>query len=100
MSNIDRELRLALSTGRVYIGSKESIQEMRRGRSKLTILSSNCPEKYKEKIINQGKIGEIPVITHTKDSVDLGTVCGKPYPVSAISINNPGDSKILDITEE
>lgn len=100
MSNIDRELRLALSTGRVYIGSKESIQEMRRGRSKLTILSSNCPEKFKGKIINQGKICEIPVIIHAKDSLDLGVVCGKPYPVSVISINNPGDSKILEISEE
>jgi large subunit ribosomal protein L30e len=100
MSSIDRELRLALSTGRVYIGSKESIQEMRRGRSKLTIISNNCPEKIREKIVNQSKIGRIPVIVHVKDSVDLGIVCGKPYPVSAIVINNPGDSKILEITEE
>jgi large subunit ribosomal protein L30e len=100
MSSIDRELRLALSTGRVYIGSKESIQEMRRGRSKLTIISNNCPEKIREKIVNQSKIGRIPVIVHVKDSVDLGIVCGKPYPVSAIVINNPGDSKILEIKEE
>jgi ribosomal protein L30E len=40
------------------------------------------------------------VLEHNKDSIDLGVLCGKPYPVSAIIINDPGDSRIMDLVEE
>jgi large subunit ribosomal protein L30e len=99
MSSVDHELRLALSTGRVQLGSKTAIREMRRGRARLTIVSSNCPKTKKDTIEHHGKLGDIPVINHGKDSVDLGILCGKPYPVSAICINDPGDSKILDLVK-
>ncbi len=100
MSSIDHELRLALSTGKVQLGSKQAIREMRRGRAKMAILSSNCPTGKKYAIENYGKLGDIPVLEHAKDSVDLGVLCGKPYPVSAIIINDPGDSRILDLVKE
>jgi ribosomal protein L30E len=32
-----------------------------------------------------------------KDSLDLGVLCGKPFSVSVIVINDPGDSKILEL---
>jgi large subunit ribosomal protein L30e len=99
MSSIDHELRLALSTGRVQLGSKTAIREMRRGRAQLAILSSNCPRERKATIEDFGKLSEIPVVTHGKDSLDLGILCGKPYPVSAIVINDPGDSRILDLVK-
>ena len=54
----------------------------------------------KESIENYGKLGNIPIWNHEKDSVDLGMLCGKPYPVSSIVINDPGDSRILDIVKE
>jgi large subunit ribosomal protein L30e len=37
---------------------------------------------------------------HAKDSVDLGTLCGKPFPVSAMVILEPGDSKILELVKK
>ncbi len=99
MSSVDHELRLALSTGRVQLGSKVAVREMRRGRARLAILSSNIPGDMKEAIENYGKLGKIPIIHHPRDSVDLGILCGKPYPVSAIVINDPGDSRILDLVK-
>ena len=100
MSSRDQQLRLALSTGRVQLGSKQAVRELRRGRARMAILSSNCPNEMKESIENYGKLGNIPILNHHKDSVDLGMLCGKPYPVSAIVINDPGDSRILDIVKE
>ena len=100
MSSIDQELRLALSTGKVQVGSKTAMREMRRGRAKLAIVSANCPREAKETIKNYGSLSNIPVMDHPKDSVDLGTLCGKPFPVSAIVINDPGDSKILDLVKK
>ena len=99
MSSIDQELRLALSTGKVQLGSKAAVRELRRGRAKLVIVSSNCPNGMRETINNYGRLSKIPVMEHPKDSADLGTLCGKPFPVSAMVINDPGDSKILDLVK-
>jgi len=66
----------------------------------MAILSSNCPTEKAEAITAYGRLAEIPVLTHAKDSVDLGVLCGKPYPVSALVINDPGDSRILDLVKE
>ena len=100
MSSIDQELRLALSTGKVQVGSKAAVRELRRGRAKLAIVSNNCPREVREKIENYGKLSKIPVMEHPKDSIDLGTLCGKPFPVSAMVINEPGDSKILELVKK
>lgn len=94
---MDRELRMAINTGRVHLGSKMAVRELRRGRAKVAIISSNCPEEARERIENYGRLSGVPVVRHQKDSIDLGTLCGKPFPVSAIVINDPGDSKILSL---
>jgi len=99
MSSVDQELRMAINTGRVHLGSKVAVREIRRGRAIMAILSSNCPDQVKDNIENFGKLSEIPVLRHQKDSMDLGILCGKPFPVSTIVINDPGDSKILELAE-
>ncbi len=99
MSSIDRELRMAVTTGRVGLGSKRALREMRRGRPKMAIISINCPAEMKERIENYGRLSNIPVLSHQKDSLDLGLLCGKPFPVSAIVINDPGDSRILTLVK-
>ena len=99
MSSIDHELRIAISTGRVSLGSKTAMREIRRGRPKMAIISLNCPAEMKEKIENYGRLSNIPVLSHQKDSFDLGLLCGKPFPVSAIVINDPGDSRILTLVK-
>jgi large subunit ribosomal protein L30e len=91
---------MAISTGRVYLGSNVSMREMRRGRAKIAILSSNSPNVIRKRIESFGKLSGIPVLQHTKDSVDLGILCGKPFSVSAIVINDLGDSKILDLVNK
>jgi len=96
-SSVDHELRMAINTGRLHLGSKVAIRELQRGRAKIAILSSNCPEKIREQIEEYGKLGDIPVLQHQKDSLDLGVLCRKPFPVSVIVINETGDSKILDL---
>jgi large subunit ribosomal protein L30e len=88
---------MAINTGRFRLGSKVALREIRRGRALMAILSSNCPEEIRESIENHGKLSGIPVLRHQKDSLDLGILCGKPFPVSTIVINDPGDSKILEL---
>ena len=97
MSSVDHELRMALNTGRVHLGTKIAMRELRRGRAKIAILSSNCPDQTKDEIETHGRLSNIPVLEHQKDSIDLGVLCGKPFPVSVIVINDTGDSRILEL---
>ena len=100
MSSVDHELRMAINTGRIHLGSKVAIRELRRGRALMAILSSNCPSEIRKEIDNYEKLSSVPVLHHQKDSRDLGILCGKPFPVSTIVISDPGDSKILDLARE
>jgi len=99
MSVSDQELRIAIATGKVYLGTSSALREMRRGRARMVILSSNCPAEMAERIIELGALSGVPVIRHARTSIDLGALCGKPFPVSAIVINEPGDSKILSMVK-
>lgn len=65
----------------------------------MAIVSSNCPEASREQIEAYGRLSDIPILRHQKDSIELGVLCGKPFPVSAIVINDPGDSRILTLVE-
>ncbi len=76
-----------------------AMREMRRGRAKMAIISSNCPHEIMEQVEKYGRLAKIPVLRHPKDSIDLGVLCGKPFPVSAMVINDPGDSKILNLVK-
>lgn len=88
-------LTTAIKTGKVLLGTNRTEKVLLTGNPKLVILSNECKErekiKYFCKLANvECKILDIPTLS-------LGALCGKPFPVSALAIINPGDSNILDI---
>ncbi|AGK60718.1 LSU ribosomal protein L30E [Archaeoglobus sulfaticallidus PM70-1] len=91
--DVDKALRRALNTGKVYLGSKRTIKALKKGDAKLVIMANNCPEEIAEKL----KQFEIPVITYNGTNIDLGATCGKPFSVSMLAIIEPGESEILNI---
>jgi large subunit ribosomal protein L30e len=62
-------------------------------KGKLVVVSSNMPESLYSKI--KQAAGEIPLYKFPGSSWDLGGLCGKPYPVTTITIIDPGESGIL-----
>jgi large subunit ribosomal protein L30e len=95
--DVDRGIRVAVDTGSVTLGSDKSIQALKLGKGKLVIIADNCPRDIKEDIEHYSKLSEIPVYTYEGTSVELGSVCGRPYTVAALIIKDPGDSTILEI---
>ncbi|KAF5088857.1 50S ribosomal protein L30e [Methanobacterium aggregans] len=95
--DIDRGIRVAVDTGSVTLGSDKSIQALKLGKGKLVIIANNCPRDIKEDIEHYSKLSEIPVYTYEGTSVELGSVCGRPYTVATLIIKDPGDSTILEI---
>ncbi|MDD1774463.1 MAG: 50S ribosomal protein L30e [Methanobacterium sp.] len=96
--DVDRGIRVAVDTGNVTLGSEKSIQGLKLGKGKLVIIAQNCPRDIQEDVMQYSKLSEIPVYTYEGTSVDLGSVCGKPFTVATLTIKDPGDSNILEVT--
>ena len=98
MMDVERGIRVAVDTGDVTLGSEKSIQSLKLGKGRLAVVAANSPKEILEDVEYYANLSEIPFIVYEGTSVDLGSVCGKPFTVATLIINDPGDSTILDVT--
>lgn len=90
--DINRALKTAVTTGKVFFGINQTKKALKAGKAKLIIVSSNCSEEH----VRQIKIyAKIPMYTFNGTNMELGSACGKPFSVSTLSIIDAGDSEIL-----
>ncbi|MCD7781182.1 MAG: 50S ribosomal protein L30e [Methanosphaera sp.] len=97
--DIERGIRVAVDTGKVILGSKKSVQAIKLGNGELIVIADNAPKELKEDVEVYANLSQMPVYTFEGSSVDLGSVCGKPFTVSVLVVQEPGDSNILAIKE-
>ncbi|MHC1598943.1 MAG: 50S ribosomal protein L30e [Candidatus Methanofastidiosia archaeon] len=98
--DIAREIRKAIDTGKVVLGTDRSIKALKAGDSKLIIYAANTKKETKEDLQHYAKISNVPILEYKGTGVDIGMVCGKPFIVSMLSINSPGESIILSAEGE
>lgn len=98
--SFDSELRMAIKTGKVKFGSKEALKASKLGKAKLIVVAENTPKEIKDDIVYYAKLSNIPVYIYKGTSIELGTLCGKPFTVAAIAIYDVGESRILELLEE
>ena len=94
--DVDRSIRVAVDTGDVTLGSEKSIQSLKLGKGQLVIVAANTPKDIVEDVEYYTNLSDIPSDTYEGSSVELGSVCGKPFTVATLIVNDPGDSTILD----
>ena len=94
--DVDRGIRVAVDTGDVTLGSEKSIQSLKLGKGQLVVVAQNAPKDIIEDVEYYAKLSEIPYHIYDGTSVELGSVCGKPFTVATLIVNDPGDSTILD----
>ncbi|MFQ6081438.1 MAG: 50S ribosomal protein L30e [Candidatus Bathyarchaeia archaeon] len=99
MIDINKAIATTVKTGKVLFGANNAIKNAKMGKAKLIIVAANCPQRIREDIKYYCRLSNVPVIIYNGNSIDLGTVCGKPFMVSALTIREPGDSDILRVTE-
>ncbi|WP_198945402.1 50S ribosomal protein L30e [Methanobrevibacter sp. 87.7] len=97
MMDVDRAIRVAVDTGDVILGSEKSIQSLKLGKGQLVIVAKNSPKEIIEDVEYYSKLSNIPYYVYDGTSVVLGSVCGKPFTVATLVINDPGDSTILEV---
>ncbi len=94
------EIRRAVETGKVDFGEKQAEKNILKGNGELIIISSNTKKLLKERLEHYAKISEIPFYEFSGTSTELGSVCGKPFPVSVMTIISKGKSKILEVNDK
>ena len=91
--DLNKALRLAIDTGDVHLGSKQSSRAVESESAKLIILASNCPKETVDVV----KGGKIPVHSVSGNNSVLGAACGKPFPISVVAILDGGKSDVLSL---
>ncbi len=94
--DIAKSLRTAIKDGKVSIGAKNTLKSIKRGDNQLVILASNCPQRFRDRIISKS----VSTVNLEISSVELGSMCGKPFTISALSIIDAGSSDIMSIREK
>ena len=94
-----KEIRRAVDTGKVVFGTRGSEKSLKNGSAKLIIIAKNAPQLAREKLVSFAEIGKTPFFEFTGTGLELGSVCGKPFTISAMAIENEGKSKVLEISE-
>ncbi len=88
-TDISKVLKNVISTGKVLIGTKQTISAVKNGKAQVVVVSSGCPARMLDEIKG------VPVIKYPGSVVDLGVACGKPFSIAALAVLEPGDSGIL-----
>jgi ribosomal protein L30E len=71
---------------KIVLGYRNSIKFIKLKTPKLIVISNNLPESLKKEIEQNAKVGKMKIETFNGTSKELGTFCGKPFPVSAFVI--------------
>lgn len=95
MKDIKKDIGSVIKTGKVCIGSKGVISNLLTGNPKLILISSNCPNDIRERIVYYSQLSNTHYYITKDNSMELGSVCGKPFSVSALGIMDAGESNIL-----
>jgi len=94
--DIAKSLRMAMRDGKAYIGAKNTLKSIQTGNAQLVILASNCPQRFRDVIT----ASNVPTASLDVDSLELGSICGKLFTISALSIVDPGSSDIMSVREK
>ncbi|KAI9639530.1 putative 60S ribosomal protein l30-1 [Dioszegia hungarica] len=93
--NINSKLQLVVKSGKFSLGYKQALKQLRSGRSKLILISKNTPPLRKSEIEYYAMLSKTSVHHYDGSNVDLGTAAGKLYRVGVMSIQDAGDSDLL-----
>jgi large subunit ribosomal protein L30e len=99
-SPLSSALRLAVETGKVEFGTKTGIKDALNGSAKLFIIAGNLPEDTKNSIVKYAASSGVPMILFDGTSIELGSICGKPFPVGMVSVYDAGASAIISLAKK
>merc|ERR1712216_929464 len=95
MESINAKLALVMKSGKALLGYKSTLKSLRTGKSKLIIISSNCPPLRKSEIEYYAMLAKTAVHHYSGNNITLGTACGQMFRASVLTVLDVGDSDIV-----
>lgn len=95
-----KELRRAVDSGKVLFGKRQVEKSTAKGTCKLVIASQNAEKYAKERIKAICSTTQTPFYEFKATGQDIGSYCGKPFAVSFACVENPGKSKVLELSKK
>lgn len=92
--DVTREIRRAVDTGKVVFGVRQTEKSILEGKAKLIVTAKNAPLAQKEKILHKAGLSEVHIIEANESGLELGSVCGKPFSVSVMAVEDTGKSSL------
>ena len=93
--DIDRIIKSSIKSGKIFFGLKKTLDMAKNGKAEAIIISTNCPNESKVKIQNYALLSKIHTFIYDGSSYDLGLVCGKSFPISALVVRKISDHTLL-----
>lgn len=84
--SLSDEIQSAIKSGNAIIGMRESMKHIRNSAPKIIVITENVPATLEKEIKHNAKISNVRLEVFNGSSRDLGTICGKPFPVSVLVI--------------
>lgn len=95
MADLANDIRLAVDSGKTAIGLNTVIESIKANTAKLVIVAQKNKESNLLDIVHIAGIAGIKILKFDGNPVELGSVCGKPFSISTLSVIEPGNSNIL-----
>lgn len=99
-NSFNAALKLVMKSGKFKLGYRETLRTLRSGKSKLVIVSNNCPTVRQSEIEYYAMLSKTPVHRFEGGNTELGTACGRYFQVSMLTVLESGDSDILKVTAQ
>ena len=93
--DFNKSVRRVVDTGRVELGTDKALKMALSGSAKMVVVARNMVKDRRRDLEHYCRMASVPVVEFAGTSIELGTVCGKPFPVSALSVVEEGHSDIL-----
>jgi len=93
-------IRLAVESGKTEFGVKSGLAAFLTGKATLFVVAEDAPKEYQNKIFDLANKSKIPIIVFPGSTMELGAVCGKPFPVSVLSVYDVGNSNLMSYVKK
>jgi large subunit ribosomal protein L30e len=92
----EQELRNTIETGKIVYGSNKVEKELLIGEPKLLVISNTIDQRYKEIFKYYAEYLNLKIVEYPERAKDLGSICAKPFGISALVVLDFGKSNLLE----
>ncbi len=83
---VAEEIQSAVKSKRAIVGYRRSVKFLKTGEAKIVIIADNIPDSMSAEMKRNAEVAGAKLEVFDGGSRDLGTACGKPFPVAAMVI--------------